>query len=121
MHAYQNVRAATLARVIMAPSVRETEVSVAAEHKDLAAEAAARLAAPPAQGSKVVQAACMVDTACTAVDIAVDTAAGNTVAGTADGSRCAAAENMSPFEVASPLPCPLLCPSSDYIDCSFHC
>ena len=53
MHAYQNVRAATLARVIMAPSVRETEVSVAAEHKDLAAEAAARLAALPAQQNKV--------------------------------------------------------------------
>ena len=42
-----------LARDIMAPSVRETEVSVAAEHKDLAAEAAARLTALPAQQNKV--------------------------------------------------------------------
>ena len=52
MHAYQNVRAATLARVIMAPSVQETEVA-SVVHTDLAAEAAARLAAPPAQRSKV--------------------------------------------------------------------
>ena len=52
MHAYQNVRAATLARVIMAPSVQGTEVA-SVVHKDLAAEAAARLAAPPAQGNKV--------------------------------------------------------------------
>ena len=86
----------------------------------MAEEAAARLAALPAQRNKVL-AAYMVDTACTAVDIAVDTAAGNTIADTAVGSRCAAAENMSPFEVASPLPCPLLCPSSDDTNCSFHC
>ena len=45
-----------LARDIMAPSVRETEVSAAAEHKDLAAEAAARLAALPAQRNKVLAA-----------------------------------------------------------------
>ena len=63
----------------------------------------------------------MVDTACTAVDIAVDTAADSTIADTAVDSRCAAAENMGPFEVASLLPCPLLYPSSDDIYCSFHC
>ena len=104
----------------MPPSVQGTEVA-SVVHTDLAAEAAARLAAPPAQGSKVVPAACMVDTACTAVDIAADTAADSTVAGTAVGSRCAAAGNMSPFESASLLPCPLLYPPSDDIDCSFRC